>query len=175
MLRCPSCGSEQRTSARFCDQCGAALSSAGVPTSPLMQSSAGVPTSPLNTAMSDWVVLGDYAVRLLGRHAMPLDDQPGTQSVCVEVEYHNQGLQPLPYRLSQWMLYDTRGYAYTFELINRLYQGRELQKLPDGLLAPGKYARGLVAFRTPAGVRFDYLQFRPNATATEAADFPLQD
>src|SRR5262245_39794388 len=112
MLHCPVCGSEQRSSARFCDQCGAPLSSAGVPTSPLSGSSAGVPTSPLNLAISDWVLLNDYAIRLLSRRMLPLDDQPGTQSICIEVEYHNTSPKPLRYGLSQWTIYDTRGYAY---------------------------------------------------------------
>src|SRR5262245_61091849 len=126
MTRCHVCESEQRASARFCDQCGAPLSSAGVPTSPL--TSAGVPTSPLARAPSEWASMRDYAVRLVSWSLDALEGQPELQSVCIEVEYRNASGRPLRYGLSQWTLYDTSGYAYAFELINQLYQGRALQK-----------------------------------------------
>ena len=53
------------------------------------------------------------------------------------VEYANQAQEPLTFRLSQWLLFDTDGYNYQFELRNQFYEDDALRKLKEGIVVPG--------------------------------------
>jgi hypothetical protein len=120
-----------------------------------------------------WVQVGDFAVRLHDLIELWIEDIHPVRSVICDVEYRNDGNESLDYGLRQWQIYDTTGHAYEFELVNRFYQERAHDKLATGILAPGRRARGLVAFHVPANRTLAYLQFRPNFTTRAIAEFPL--
>jgi len=141
------------TTARFCEQCGAPLSSEGLATRPLEAH-----------RMGQWVRVGDYRVRV---HTL-LDDmvtydasaEPLTErSICLEVEYRNESTKPIKYRPNQWYLYDTKGYRYEYGNYNHLYQGHEERKLQGGWISPQRHVRGWVAFAVATQATIEYIQF----------------
>lgn len=151
---CSTCDSRLDPAARFCDLCG------------VLVSSAGRATRRLGGQPGPWLRLGEYTVcvhDLIDGHVLDpaYRDTPVERTICVEVAYRNDTDAPLSYRLGQWMLYDTAGYAYEFEIRRYLYQGRDARKLQEGVLAPGRQARGWVAFIVPEDASVDYIQFRP--------------
>ncbi|MCU0491267.1 MAG: DUF4352 domain-containing protein [Chloroflexaceae bacterium] len=164
---CPRCQSARAEGASFCTACGRSLSSAGMPTQIL--------TPP--AATEEWRSLPPYTIALGDVQEHTFTDvslAPGPiRSICIEVAYSNESQEPIKYSLGQWMLYDTDGYAYEFELINRYYQQLAEHKLQEGLLAPGRRVRGWVAFKVPPSAHLAYVQFRSGYTAEQGIEFPL--
>lgn len=66
---CPRCGSEQRPAARFCDQCGARVSSAGQATQRL-----GAPGGPKGWREANLGLIGELARRIIGPAQAPRPD-----------------------------------------------------------------------------------------------------
>lgn len=168
-LYCPRCDIALRPSARFCDQCGTLVSSAGMQTQRLN----------LPGQEPDWKYVNGYEVCIHRRadewaRNPALADAPLELAVCIEVEYRNETGDSQSVGLRHWELHDTFGFAYEGTLFSYVYLGREIQKLPDSLIMPGLRLRGWVGFRAVPDAIPDFIQFRPGYMSFETVRFPIE-
>ncbi|GAB4213411.1 MAG: hypothetical protein OHK0022_50530 [Roseiflexaceae bacterium] len=96
--------------------------------------------------------------------------------VYVNVEYQNlTSDQTLSYRLNQWTVFDSEGYAYPAVSSSTagLFTERGRPPLRDGALGPGTRVRGWMAFRVPYGCELERLQFISGFLTSKIADISL--
>ncbi|MEL7362015.1 MAG: DUF4352 domain-containing protein [Bacteroidota bacterium] len=131
-------------------------------------------------AFHDWVDVAPYRVTATAQRDEQLWDRSALESrpvrsVRVLVAYANYADAPLTYRLGQWMLYDTEGFAYEARLQTDLYAGDALQRLKEGVILTGQHTQGWVAFEVPESARLAYLQFRSGYLSEHVASFRWDD
>lgn len=125
-------------------------------------------------AFHEWVEVPPYHVAVHDARDGIVWDDSGAEPRTVRsvlVEYANYTDAPLSYRLAQWMLYDTEGYAYEAELRTALYAAEALRRLKEGVTLTGQSVKGWVAFEVPDQARLAYLQFRPGYLPTASLAF----
>jgi Domain of unknown function (DUF4352) len=170
---CPHCQALVAAGEAFCTHCGQPLSSAGALTRRLTAE----PAAAVATAEPAWQALPPYALALCDVREHTFTDATlaagPIRCLCVEVLYQNRGDQAITCNKAQWTLFDTDGYAYEFELINRYYQQLADRTLLETTLAPGQRLRGWVAFKVPLTARQAYVQFRPNYGTEQRLTFSI--
>ncbi len=95
------------------------------------------------------------------------------RSIRALVEYANYSNDPLKFRLGQWLLFDTEGFAYEFEIRNQFYENDALRKLKEGMLVPGQQVKGWVAFQLPEDAQLSHVQFQSGSQSANTLLFRL--
>ncbi|OQY48672.1 MAG: hypothetical protein B6242_01825 [Anaerolineaceae bacterium 4572_78] len=84
--------------------------------------------------INQWSHAEDYAICVHHLkdsviHDIGLRSPKHVRSVRILVKYVNSSKSPLNFRLSQWLLFDTDGFSYEFELRNQFYEDDVSHKL----------------------------------------------
>lgn len=140
-----------------------------------------------------WIAVGEYLLYIHGfldELSPPPRSQPAAVAsetialaqgavdrlVYVNVEYQNlTSDQTLSYRLNQWTVFDSEGYAYqplSGSTIG-LFSERGRPALREGALGPGTRVRGWLAFRVPYRCELERLQFLTGFLTSKVADISL--
>jgi hypothetical protein len=202
---CPSCGSVQRAEARFCDQCGATISSAGIPTLRLVapparplgglldaarrliggaptdtpDGSAEIPTMPFAQPPPGVVPIGGWGTidgyALAVYRALRGIADDDSANLVIEVEYRSRSAEPLRCSPFHWALHDAQGYVYTCATYNGTLLGEHTRRLPDDLVLPDRSLRGWVAFGCPIDAPVSHVRFRESVHARSYLEFALPE
>ena len=128
-------------------------------------------------SLNHWVNADNYTICVHALKDMIVYDSGATtpahvRSVRILVEYANHSNVSLKFRLSQWLLFDTEGFAYEFEIRNQFYEKDAVHKLKEGVMIPGQQVKGWVAFQLPKEAQLSHVQFQSQEVHPEPQNGP---
>lgn len=87
-------------------------------------------------SLNQWASVDDYTVSVPDLKDMVVFDDglivpEYTRSMRILVKYANHSSVPLRFALSQWMMFDSEGFAYDFERRNQFYFPLPTCSAPD--------------------------------------------